>query len=261
MRRIVLAGSAALVIALVAAAAAYAAINTYTANVSFTSKAAGTPAKPATVGFTLNLSAKGTNGNRTAVLHNLTTKIYGIKADGKDFPTCSVSQISAAHTDTGCPKAAEVATGYITATLGSSTNFQAAGAACDPLLDVWNGGPGKLVFFFVDTPTHQCLGTVEKTGDVGPYPGSVSTKGKYLVVSVPVPPYVNSPVPGLSGSLETEHLVWKKATAKVKGKTVALFSSIGCQGKKRPYSQSFTATLPTTNQTATNTVTGSAACS
>jgi hypothetical protein len=37
-------------------------------------------------------------------------------------------------------------------------------------------------------------------------------------------------------------------------------SSIACSGKKRPYSTTFKATLPTTGQTQTTTVKGSAAC-
>ena len=52
-----------------------------------------------------------------------------------------------------------VATGAITAAVGPATSFTAAAAACDPLLHVWNGGQGKLTFFFVDqAPSHECLG-------------------------------------------------------------------------------------------------------
>lgn len=260
MRRIALIAVA--VGMLVAAGAAYAAsqINTYTGTLKFTSKAAGTAAKPVPVGYTQDISAKGTNGNRTAVLENITTKIYGLKADGKDFPVCTLNQIATAKNDTVCPKGAEVATGFITASVGAQNNFAQAGSACDPLLDVWNSGQGKLTFFFVDTPTHQCLGGALKTGSTGPYPATYKTQGKYLVVNVPVPNYISFPAPGLAGSLETEHLVWAKKTAKVKGKTVAAAASIGCMGAKRPYSTSFKANLPTTGQTQSNTVKGSAAC-
>jgi hypothetical protein len=256
LRRIVLIATALGV--LVAAGAAFAAgdINTYTASNKFTSKKAGTAAKPVPIGYTQDIKAQGTNGNRTAVLLDIKTTIYGLKADGKDFPTCTLNQISAAHTDAGCPKAAEVAAGFITASIGSSQDFTAAGTACDPLLDVWNSGQGKLTFFFVDTPAHQCLQGALTTGKVAPYPATYKTQGKNLVVDVPVPGYVSFPVGGLAGSLETEHLVWKTQT---KGKHVSL-ASVACKGSKRPWSMKFTANLPTNHTTQSKTVTGSAPC-
>jgi hypothetical protein len=249
---------------LIAAGAAYAAtqINTYNATLKFSPTKAGTASKPVPISYTQDIKATGTNGNRTAVLTDIKTKIYGLKADGKDFPTCSLAKISAAGNDTSCPKGAQVASGYITASVGAQNNFALAGTPCDPLLHVWNSGQGKLTFFFVDTaPNHECLGGALTTGKVGPYPATYKTQGKYLVVDVPVPHYVSFPAPGVAGSLETEHLVWAKVTKKVKGKTVAATASIGCQGKKRPYSTTFTANLPTTGQTQTSSVPGSAKCS
>jgi hypothetical protein len=244
LRRIVLIATALGV--LVAAGSAYAAINTYSASIGFTSKKPGSAGKPVPIGYTQDIKATGTGGNRTAVLLDIKTKIYGLTADGKDFPTCSLKQIAAAggNGDTVCPKAAEVATGNITAVLGGQADFAAAGSACDPLLDVWNSGPGKLTFFFVDTPQHLCLDGALTTGKTGPYPATYKQQGKYLVVDVPVPPYVSFPTPGLAGSLETEHLVWLKHTTKSHGKTVAAIASIGCKSGKRPYSMTFTSTLP-----------------
>jgi hypothetical protein len=54
---------------------------------------------------------------------------------------------------------------------------------------------------------------------------------------------------GLAGSLTGETLDWLKSTSTVKGKTVAAISSVACSGSERPYSTTFTATLPTTNAT------------
>lgn len=264
MRRFVLIATAlgALVVAAGAFAASSSKVNTYKATLKFTTKAAGTASKPVPIGFTQNIKASGTNGNRTAVLSDITTKIYGIKADGKDFPTCSAKKIAADQKDTKCPKGALVASGWITAVLGSSTNFQEAGSACDPLLHVWNSGQGKLTFFFVDQGSHQCLGGSLHTGQVGPYPATYKMKGKWMVLDVPIPGFVDYPLGatgGLAGSLETEHLVWKKATTKVHGKTVATFASIGCKGKTRPYSTTFKAALPG-QPTETDTVSGKARC-
>ncbi|MGH2877547.1 MAG: hypothetical protein ACRDLV_14950, partial [Solirubrobacteraceae bacterium] len=180
MRRFVLIATA--LGALVVAAGAFAAsssssINTYKATLKFTTKAAGTAKKPVPLGFTQNIKASGTNGNRTAVLTDITTKVYGIKADGKDFPKCSSAKIAANQNDTKCPKGALVASGWITALVGPANDFgpsgNAATGACDPLLHVWNSGQGKLTFFFVDQGTkHQCLGGILHTGQVGPYPAT-----------------------------------------------------------------------------------------
>jgi hypothetical protein len=243
LRRILVIVTTAVVLA--GAASAYAALNTYTAHLGFTSKQAGAATKPVPIGYTQDLKASGTNGNRSAVLLNITTKIYGLKEDGKDFPTCSLATIAKAKNDTVCPKGSEVATGFITAGLGAEGNFKVAAAPCDPQLDVFNSGQGKLTYFFVDTPTHQCLGGALTTGSVGPYPATYKTVGKSLVIDTPIPTYVDYPTTGLAGSLETEHLKWFKVSKKVNGKTVSAISSVACQGKKRPNSTSFTSQLPT----------------
>jgi hypothetical protein len=257
LRRIVLIATA--VGLLVAAASAYAAINTYTASLGFTSKKAGSASRPVPVGFTQSIKASGTSGNRTAVLLDYKTKIYGLTVDGKDFPTCSLATIAAAKNDNKCPKGAKVATGNITAVLGNQTNFTTAGTPCDPDLDVWNSGQGKLTFFFVVTPTHQCVGTV--TGTTLPYPATYKRSGKFLIIDVPIPPDVDYPLPSQVGSLETELLHFVKATKTVHGKTVASIASVGCQGSKRPYSTTFTATLPSAGPAKeVDTVSGSAPC-
>ena len=250
---------------LIAAASAYAAINTYTAKDTVSPAKGGTANKPVSVGYTEDLAATGTNGNRTALIDDIKTKIYGLKANVKGLPTCSLNSIAIAKSDTGCPKGAMLASGSITAVIGSATNFTPADPSafdCDPLLHVWNAGRGKLVYFFVDTApgtAHDCGDGAIKTGAVGPYPGSRKQQGKYLVVDTPIPGYVNRPL-GLAGSLESEHLKWFNLSTKVKSKKVGVVQSVGCQSGKRPYSVTFTATLPTTNATESKTRSAKGAC-
>ncbi|HEX3830927.1 MAG TPA: hypothetical protein VHW04_03090 [Solirubrobacteraceae bacterium] len=248
---------------LIAAASAYAAINTYTAKDVVSPAKAGTAKKPVSVGYSEALTATGTAGNRTAELNNIKTTIYGLKLNAKGLPTCSVASIAAAKSDTACPKGAMLATGDITAVIGSPTNFSTTdptATACDPDLHVWNAGGGNMAFFFVEAPGHLCAGGAVTTGAVPPYPASRKQQGKNLVVNVPIPKYVTQPL-GLAGSLETEHLKWFNLSTKVHGKKVGVLQSIGCQNGKRPYSVSFNATLPTTNTTETKTVSGKQACS
>jgi hypothetical protein len=261
LRKAVLAITALIVIG--AAATAYAAsVNTYKINFGFTQKKAGTAKKPVPIGYTQDITVNpGTPGNRTGILLDLKTTIYGLKADGKHFPTCSQAKINAAKNDTKCPKKAEVATGFIKATLGDPNNFTSSGQACGPMLDVWNAGQGKLVFFFVTSPQHTCGGL--KTGGTPPYLGTYKQQGKNLVVDVPIPDAINYPLGktgGLVGSLSFEHLKWFKSTIKKGGKTYAALSSVGCKAKKRPYSMAFTATMPGQAKQ-TGHASGSAACS
>lgn len=247
---------------LVSAATAVAAAGPYSGSISFGSNRAGTAKKPVPIGFRLTVKASAPAGSRAPVQSEVKVKIYGVRDDGKDFPTCSVARIAAAHNDTVCPKGAEVATGYITSVLGSTTNFAQAGAACDPKLDVWNAGPGKMTYFFVTNAAHQCLGGAVKTGNTPPYGGTYKVSHGYLITDVPSPNYITHPVPGLVGSLETEHLVFSSRTAKAHGKKVYSQSSDGCLKGKRPYSVSSTWNLPTSGPaTHVATFSGTAACS
>jgi hypothetical protein len=243
---------------LIGAASAYAAINTYSTKFSFSPNKAGTVAKPVPTGYTYDITASGTGGNRTALLQRITTKAYGLKANLKALPTCSLASIAAAKNDTGCPKAALLATGYIHAVVGSATDFTATAAPCNPGVDVWNSGGGKLTFFFVDGAVHNCDALGLKTGSTGPFPATEKQQGKNLVVDTPIPDFVNRPL-GLAGSLEFEHLKWTKS-AQLKGKKVNILTSVGCLKGKRPYSATLQANLPTTNTTETKTVSGTAPC-
>jgi hypothetical protein len=266
LRRIVVVATAlAVLIGAVSAYAATSGFNSYTAHLKFSPNKAGSAKAPVPGGFTQKYVADGTGGNRTAPLTDIKTKVYGLVYDGKDFPTCSLATIQAAKSDTGCPKGALVATGSITATLGPVTDTSASSpqnAPCNPLLHVWNAGQGKVVYFFVDQgPGHLCAGGAVPTGFVGPFPGTIKTVGKTLVMDTPIPPYVSFPLTGVAGSLTGETLTWKKVTKKLKnGKTVAFGASIGCKNGKRPYSVTFTAENGPGGQVQSGAVTGSQKC-
>jgi hypothetical protein len=253
---------------LCAAVSAYAAtggLNTYGATLKFSPNAAGTGRAPAAVGFSQHYVAAGTAGNRTAPLTDIKTTIYGLASNGKDFPTCSLAKIAAGKSDTGCPKGALVATGAITALLGPVSDLSATNPTiepCNPLLHVWNAGQGKVVFFFVDEGSHTCAGGAIRTGDVGPFPGTIKTVGKDLVMNTPIPSYVSFPLgaTAVAGSLTSETLTWKDLTTKVHGKTVAAIASVGCKGGKRPYRVTFTAEAAPGAAPQSSTVTGTQKC-
>jgi hypothetical protein len=266
LRRIVVVATALAV--LIAAASAFAAtggLNSYTASLKFSPNKKGSGKAPSSMGFTQKYVANGTGGNRTAPLTNIKTVIYGMTSNGKDFPTCSAAKIVAAGNDTVCPKKALVASGAITATLGpvADQSMSAPGQLpCNPVLDVWNSGQGKLTYFFVDKGSHTCAGGAITTGEVGPFPGTIRTVGKNLVMNTPIPNYVSFPLGGVEGSLTSETLVWKNVSTKLKnGKTVHYGASVACKGGKRPYSVTFTAETGPSGTPSSSTVSGTQKCS
>jgi len=249
LRRIVVVATALAV--LTAAVSAYAdtgGLNTYTATLKFS------PNKTkSALGFTQVYDAGGNPGNRTAPLTDIKTKIYGVVPDWKDFPTCSQAKIAAAKSDAGCPKGALVASGFITATLGPANDQTATAPGqlpCNPLLHAWNGGQGKIVFFFVDqAPNHTC-GPLQ-TGAVPPFVGTVKTVGKNLVQDTPIPAYVSFPLTGVEGSLTGETLHYSKAYN----------SSVACKSGNRPYTVAFTAEPAPGQAPETQAIAGASKCS
>ena len=263
MRRTIIVGTA--LAMLVGASAALASFNTYSASFKFSSLKAGSGKSPVALGYNLTYNAAGTSGNRAAPLTDLKTTIYGLKADSKDFPTCSISKIATAKNDNVCNPKAEVASGTVKSLLGAATLPKTAGTPCNPGLDVWNAGGNKVVFFFTAKSAAQCGGL--QTGATEPFYGYVSYQGKNMVLDVPQPQDISVKVANLSGvysSLILEKLTWRKLTTTVKGKTVGYLTSIGCKSGRRPWKQQFSA-LNYPGQPggtrSTQTVVGSAKCS
>jgi len=247
LRRIIIIGTALAVLAAAATAIAATQLNSYTASFSFSPSKAGTSSKPVPVGYRDTLGAASTTpGNRAAPLVDIKTTIYGVQSNAGKFPTCSAAQINANHLlwDKSCPKGSLVATGKVNAKLGPATTLVGAGTPCNPGLHVYNGGKGKLVFFFYIDPTKGLSCGTLKTGASAPYPGFVKQVGKNLVTDVPLPPDVSTSAGGLNGvygSLILQDLNWLKLTKNVGGKTVGYQESIACKGNKRPFSVVFTA--------------------
>jgi hypothetical protein len=263
-RLVVIATALAVLIAAASAFAATGGLNDYTGStLKFSPNKAGSGAAPAAIGFTENYVANGTNGNRTAPLTNIKTTVYGVKSDGKDFPTCSLTKIGNAKSDAGCPKGALIATGTVAAQLGPAEANEQSSAIptvpCTPLLHVWNAGQGKVVFFFVVTGSHTC-GPIQ-TGSITPFAGAVKNVGKNLVLNTPLPAAVSFPITGVEGSLTGLTLHYLKLSKTVNGKTVMYQASTACKSGKRPYSIAFTAETGPGGTQSTQTESGTQKCS
>ncbi len=228
---------------------------------SFT-KGSGSAKKPVAVGFKETLKATNNDSTKAAaVLTDINVKIYGLKSNAKDFPTCSAAKMVALKSDSFCPKKSKFAHGLVHSLLGDPTLAKSNRTKCNPNLDVFNADKkGKLWFFFTTHSATQCAGLT--TGSTAPYPGFVSQQGKYELTKVHLPADVSTKVaniPNFYGSLIKEVLNWYKVTTKVKGKTVGNNVSVGCLHGKRPWSVTYKATTNGHNSQKT-TIKGSFPC-
>jgi hypothetical protein len=235
---------------LIAAGAAYAAFNTYTATSIFTPGKAGSKKKPSAFKMEEIWNANGTNGQYAAPLKHIVSRIYGATTDGKDFPKCTDGMITANHAkwDKSCPKGSLIAEGPVNAQLNGDNSPKGPSTPCNPYLHVYNGGQGKQVFFFVvgtfspNPAKYECGGLL--TGASAPYDATVTRQGNVLVTDIPLPPDVSTQAGGLNhvyASLVHLDVTYKKLTRKVHGKVRAYEASTACSHGKRPYSFTFTA--------------------
>jgi hypothetical protein len=264
LRRIIIICTAAAV--LIGATAAYAAFsNSYGAAFAFHG------GKTGPISFDQTYTAAGAGGNRAAPLIDIKSSIDGLKADGKDFPKCTIAMINsgiAQHlNDKVCPKGSLIGEGPVNSLLGPATDLSVAGSPCNPYLRVYNGGQsgGKVfqTYFFVvapDKPGYSCV--TLKTGASAPYLGTVTQQGGKMVTDVPLPPDVSTAagnLTGVYGSLIKEHLLWKKIPKVVGGKTVSPAMSVACKGGKHHWSVRYTA-VDNSGVPQTNTVSGDSHC-
>jgi hypothetical protein len=264
LRRIIITGTALAVLTTAGVALAAASFNSYTGGFTFSPSKAGSPSKPSPLAYSQKYTAANTTpGERAAPLKEIKHWIYGVVSDGKDFPKCTDKVITANHTlwDKACPNGSLVGQGPTSALLGPANDPSSTkGTPCNPYLHVYNGGQGKLWFFFNEFGPYQCGGLT--TGAAAPYPGYVSRSGGYLVVDTPLPPDVSTQAGGLRGvygSLILQQLQYFKLTKRVGGKTVAYNASIACKNGRRPWKYEFTA-QNFNNAAGSETVTGSSKC-
>jgi hypothetical protein len=243
-------------LAVLGAATAYAAssdFNSYTATLTFKPSKAGSAKSPSAFAMHEVWTAHGNNGNQAGPLTHIVSKIYGVVADGKDFPKCTDSKIktggASGQWDRVCPKGSLVAEGPVNSFLVGASTPKTPGAPCNPYLHIYNGGQNRLVFFFVSGPfspnpsKYKCASTTTGTS-APPYDATMRMQGKVQVTDIPLPAYVSTRagnIPGAYADLVKLDVTFKKLTKKVRGKTVAYQSSFGCKAGKRPYSFKFTA--------------------
>ena len=254
---------------LLAAGTAYATVsappNTYGGSYTVVG-ARGSAAKPAPVSMVEKLMMGSTTaGNVGAPLVSINSTVAGLKSYAQYFPKCTAGTINTENGHNGrwnavCPKRALVASGTTTAALVSS-NLKGPGSPCFLHLSVYNGGVGKVTYFFSIANPTDCDGL--STGAAAAWTGFIKQAGRKFVNNVPEPADVSYDAGNINlfGSLQSETLNWKKLTAKHSGKTYGYLMSTGCKGS-RPYSIAYTATESNTGSPTlgAGTVKGSGKC-
>ena len=164
-------------------------------------------AKPAPVGYTQESRPPASTANRAAVLTDILTKIYGLRADGKDFPTCSAAKIAA-------PKRHRLPEGRAgrdrldhVASSAPRTTSRRAGTTATRSARL-EQRPGQAdVLLRRRSPRSTSAGGL-KTGEhrrrirrpTRPRASTWSSTSRFRRT------YVDFPAPGLAGSLTSEHL-------------------------------------------------------
>ena len=201
-----------------------------------------------------------------APLTDIKTTIYGLKSDGKDFPTCSMAKITTAGNDTVCPKGALVATGAITAILGRRrSDLQRAGPAAvrpAPRRLERRAGQARVLLRRPGHHPHVPRRRDQDRAASGRIPATYQAVGKNLVMDTPIPNVRVVPAHrgrGLAHERdaeleEPEHEAQERQDR-------ALRASVACKGGKRPYSVTFTAESGPGGAPQSETVTGTQKCS
>lgn len=278
MRRIITIGTAFVVLAGAAVAlAAGGNFDTFGATQTFSPNTAGSNSHPVPLSVSEHWTAKGTTGGNAAPLTKIVARIYGLKYNGKDFPSCSATQINhnngnAGKWDNVCPKGSYIGGGPVKAKVTAPSGI-GSGSNCDPALRIFNGGANTQTFFFVDNPWTDKWGKVPSTDECAgattgksctAYTGKLSYSGKWAVLTIVLPPCASTDAANLHlyAALQDLKVTYKKMTVRKSGKTVGYGESVACQHRQRPWSFTFTAKNYTghTPATQTSVVSGHQAC-
>jgi hypothetical protein len=187
----------------------------------------GTKSKPKHVGVTFNYTVA------PAVAGTLSQPVstYKIHFDGLKYSTkgvakgkyCKAAAITAAASDSACPKGTHVGTGKVNALVGHAGNPVDPSAKCNLDLDIYVGGPSSLALFLHGTPPN-CLITINQAIDAKLKNDST---GSSLTFSVPPNPLLHA-APGLDTGVTVVSSKIDKGSGN-KG----VFTSTGCKGTRK----------------------------
>jgi hypothetical protein len=243
MRKLWLAGVAALVAAISVSGIAYA-VNTYVVDIASggPGNKAGSPSKPLAAFLNFGYEVGDTNNNRPSVINQYFIAAEGIKYFPKARPTCTFAQADESPAYNRKCKAALVGRGTIANAFGPATD-PTAKAGCDVKLTLLNisNGPGVTkkrggMAIRIDTDPPACPLSIH--GALAAPIFDVKIEGiKSSELRFRVPDNLVHPAPGVDNSVidVSSKVLRKTGKVKVKGKTrtVGFASAVGRKGKQR----------------------------
>ena len=240
MKKFVVAGLA-LVVSLALAAVAIAA-NEYTIKIKTTTSKAGTLKKPVPIGLSYGFTVQDTEGQRPAALQALKIQSKGMRYNTNAFPGCSATLITNAKNTNSCPKGSLMGTGYANNLVGSVNDRSQKALRCYLKLSWFNSRNNKAALFV------EAVNTTDNTrADFCPI--NPATAIPITIVKAKtgdtqrfqIPANLQNPGGTLKNSLVETQLKFRKATRKIKGKTVGFLEATGqCVKSKKTTTTTFT---------------------
>ena len=240
MRKKVL--SLATVLAVVAAAVAYAQsqTNTYDVQANTSPKKAGTSKKAVPVGIEFNFQVGEANNLRPAVIEKYSIKFGGLRTNTNSFPGCTPNQLRADKD--ACDKAI-IGTGAVKNNSGATNNPSDKSVVCNLKLTIYNSRNNRGMLLLEGGPGRPA--SEECPIEFGPANGIIPTN--YVrsrtgtALEFTVPENLRHPLATLDNSLYDSKSNIKRLTRKRKGKTKGYYESIGgCRNNRRSVTVTFT---------------------
>lgn len=210
---------------LTTSSAAFAQATSYDIDASTSPAKAGSSKKPVTTSLTLTVNATGTARPTTATAFKVT--FAGMKANTTGLKTCTVTQINAALSDSGCNKAAKIGSGYVKNLVGSADDPNDTSIACNLAVTLYNGGGGKVAVFLKGSPTMTVAGGNCVIGVNQALDGKFTSSSKGVSLGFSIPANLQHPIGGLNQGILAIQTKIDKKTVKVKGKKRGLLEAAG----------------------------------
>jgi len=221
--------------------AAYAAVvNTYSVTGSTSPTKAGTKKKPVPIKLTFNYKVGEQSNQRPSPVKAYKIQFDGLVANTKPFKSCTADFINASGGDTGCNKSAAMGSGNIQAYVGPTNDPSNKSLFCYLALTFYNAGKNHAALYLKGDPgaadaSKKCVTGISQAIDATFVKNSKGTS-----LNFDVPPTLLHPIAGLDSAVFNVGSTINKRTAKVKGKTVGFFQSIGgCKKHKRNIAVTF----------------------
>lgn len=227
--------AAVLAAALATAAVAVAAqVNQYEVTASTSPAKAGSKKHPLPVKLSFAFTVGEQSGQRPATIERYKIGFYGMRSNGQAFATCTAAKINARGSDRSCPKAAKVGTGSVANHAGVSSNPADVSIPCNLGLTIYNAGRGRAALYLHGNPP-SCAVSISQALD-----------GRFVKIhggealQFAVPQSLLHPLTGVDNAVVQVKSTIAKKTARYHGKKVGFFESVGCRGRKRPVTVTFT---------------------